>query len=154
MLPDLTGVYKVTSDSVSLDRPAWMTQNPRVLIAPPAKRGSNLVVPRADGAVPLPRLRGAVVDTLRMVFVGDCDRAGAPAVDPKAQLLDNLAWFEANVYDHGTTAALSIEAPNGTWSGEWQLLSFDWGDADTAVGLTTCRASLRFEIPHRLVLTA
>lgn len=153
-LPDLTGIYKVTASSESLDRGAWITMNPRVLLAPPDKRGGNLTIPRAAGTIAMPRRLDEVTGTLKMLFIGDVDRTGAAAADPSKQLLDNLLWFEANIYNAATTnntVAITVDGPGSfSKSGRIQWTSFEWGDSDNAAGLTTCRAALRFTIPQRL----
>ena len=151
-LPDLTSVYKVESGGQSLDRGAWMTRNPRVVLSPPSKRGGPLTVPRAGGAIPLQRKLGTVVDSLLLVFVGDVDKDGVAAANPRKQLLENLHWFDANIYQHsGVTATVKVTGPGGfVRQGNWELTGFSWGDAESAGGLTTCRATLRFEIPQRL----
>lgn len=153
-LPDLTSIYKVTASSQSLDRGAWVTMNPRVLLAPPDKRGGNLTVPRADGTIAMIRRLDEVTGTLRMLFIGDVDRTGATAANPSQQLLENLFWFETNIYRAATvnnTVSITVEGP-GTFSksGNIQWTSFEWGDEDNASGLTTCRAALGFTIPQRL----
>ena len=151
-LPDLRSVYKVETGGQTIDSDWAITMNPRSLLAPPAKRGSSLVIPRGNGAVALRRRLGVVTDSLRILIIGDVKRDGTPAVNPANQLLDNLAWFEANIYSHaGVTASLKVTGPGGfIRQGQVQWLSFDWGDADTSLGMTTCRAVMRFEIPQRL----
>ena len=153
-LPDLTDIYEVTASGESLDRGAWITMNPRVLLGPPEKRGSNLTVPRADGTMAMAHKLDEVTGTLRMLFIGDVDRTGAAAANPSQQLLENLFWFEANVYNAATvnnTVAITVAGPGSfSKSGYIQWTGFEWGDEDHAGGLTTCRAVLRFTIPQRL----
>lgn len=150
ILPDLTSTYKVESAGQLLDRDAWMTLDPEALLAPPGKRGNNLVVPRSDGVIPLIRRPQSVTGSLRMLFIGDVDRTGATAADPAKQLLENLFWFEGNIINAattGNTVALKVTGPGGfIRQGRVQWLSFTWEVDDP----TTARAVVGFEIPQRL----
>lgn len=154
-LPVLDMVYAVTVASQALQGPAFMTTNPRVLLAPPPKRGSSLTIPRADGGIPLLQRLGVVQDTLRMLFIGDVTRTGAAATNPAEELLTTLHWFDANVYQATPGAdnahAITVAGPGSfSRSGKIQWRSFEWGDTEEAFGLTMCRAALSFEIPQRL----
>lgn len=151
-LPDLTDVYDGTIASVDMNTSAWMWTNPRVLLNPPPRRGSNVTIGRADGDLPRPRRGGPLEVSLLMLFIGDVDKNGAPNADPREGLIDNLDEFTASVYDatpgSDHCVALTIEPPGGgTRTGRCQLVGFEWGDADTAVGLTICRAVLRVVLP-------
>lgn len=152
-LPDLTSVYdgEIAGESLNTANRIW--QNPRVLLQPPPKRGSNVVVPRSDGEVAMLHREGVTEASLRILFIGDCDEDGAPSANPEQALLDALESFDTTVYQHaGATATLWVRTPGGTyWSGECQPLSFEWGDAETAEGLTTCRSVMRILLPQRLV---
>lgn len=151
-LPDVTTVYTGTIATISMSNPAWAWTNPRVLLNPPPRRGSNVTIGRADGDLPRVRRGAALEVSLQMLFVGDVNKSGTPYADATEGLIDNLDEFTSSVYDAtpGTDncVAISVTPPGGgARTGRCQLIGFEWGDADTAMGLMMCRAVLRVVLP-------
>lgn len=148
-LPDLTGVYKVEIATISLDCPAWMTRNPVVLLRAAPRRDTSIRLPQG-GSLPQPQTYEAWNVSLRMVFIGDVDRNGTPALDPRVQLNANIAWFEANVVNAtlvNNVLAIKVTPFGGSAKqGSCQILDFERGETETSDGLTTSKCVLRLKI--------
>lgn len=155
-LPDLTAVYDGEIAGQSLNTANRIWQNPRVLLAPPAKRGQNLVVPRAAGSVPMLHLPAEQEVSLRVVFIGDVNAAGVTQPNPAGALLDALEAFRDAVLLHGgVDVACWVTDPRGQrHEGRVQPVGFDWGDSEDASGLATCRSVLRLKMAQPLAKVA
>lgn len=114
----LTEPEYVAIDGVPLATPAWYTLNLWALWQSPKTRGSDRIVPRADGVRPYRRRPTATRVTLGLVIVGDRDPDGGIWTDARAGLLHNLDLFKAGVVaspvrTDGTRLA-ELYLPDGT----------------------------------------
>jgi len=154
MFRDHSAIWSGTIGTAALETAARQWQNPRILKSPPPRRDTSLVVPRADGEIPLPSRLGAKTVGLRLLFLGWCDDQGNPVADEHAGLDANIAAFETDAYYGASTKTLTVTDPNGTtWTGDCQPLSFEPGDEDIdAHGRQIIRAVLTIKIPKLLTV--
>lgn len=110
------GILKV--DTVSWHTGAWCLADVSPLLDTGLVRGSDLVVPFADGTTPLRRRVTSTSTRLTVWFSGVEDETGTVYANPKAGLFDNMETFETLFVDKpgtdaGTrTAELTLD--NGT----------------------------------------
>lgn len=128
----LTEPEYVAIDGVPLATPAWYTLNLWALWNSPSTRGTDRIVPRADGVRPYRRRPTATRVTLGLVIVGDVDPDGSTWTDPRAGLLHNLDTLKAGVVappvrTDGTRLA-ELHLPDGTMrSGRVHVEGMDLG---------------------------
>lgn len=82
------------SDTLTIPAPWCQVQTLAGLKRHGTQRKGNLVVPRADGEVPMPRRRGALSVDLRLIIHGDTARDGSPSgLSERAQMQDHIDFL-------------------------------------------------------------
>src|SRR5262249_11733434 len=95
MPPTAIGPEYATLDDFPLDTPAWRTQNLDVLWGGAKRRGSDTLIPGAEGVLPNPRRITSTQRTLAIAVFGDVDSEGTVIGAGRAGLEENWAELEA-----------------------------------------------------------
>jgi hypothetical protein len=93
-----------------------MLENLEVLIGSSTIKGSDRGIPHGAFVRPRPRRTTATRVNLNLTITGQVDRAGAPASDVQAQLVDNLDYFRTQCVDPPDAGGLNVTAATGTRS--------------------------------------
>lgn len=104
-------------DTVPMHLSAWCCVDLSPLWAPPASRGTNVIVPGAPGQRAFPRRVDQTDIALRMLVSGEEDVGGNPWPEgPIFGLQANLDYLRAHVVDPPTpptaTRAATLQLPN------------------------------------------
>lgn len=134
--------------SVEFHSPCVRIQNFQVFFGSGPKRGSDLVIPHAQGVRPRRRRRTSVQRELELLVAGDVDAAGDPYANYEVGIQSNFAVLDALTEDPGTltgTRSMTVTWPSSaTSTKDVHVLEFIPGDIQ-APGLFT--ASLVISIP-------
>lgn len=117
------------------------------LFSAPALRGTDVIMPGANGARPYPRLRGVTKITLPGVVFGDADREGTAHTDARAGLFLNLDAIHAEVTalaaGDGTRVATWTRGDGTVWKTGLHVEGFECA----ALSPTTVRFRLSLSLP-------
>lgn len=137
---EITSVEWVEINGVPLHTPAWHVANLDVLWRGPSTRGSDDIIPGADGVRPNRRRPTVTPVSLELCIVGTHDWEGNPNPDARIGLEENIDHLRANVTDptgvgDGTVTCV-LHLPSGaTREGDVHIEGFDiTGDGPGAVG--------------------
>jgi hypothetical protein len=89
---------------VPLSTPAWELENLQDLWSGPPTRGTDIVMPGADGQRSYPRKVDAWRLTLNLAIWGDVSWDGTATADPRAGLWAAIQHLRANAFDPVATA--------------------------------------------------
>lgn len=114
----LTSTEQLSIGGVPLNTTAWALENLQDLWSGPPTRGTDVVIPEAQGTRPYKRMIDAWRVTLNLAVWGDMRWDGVAHPDPRQGLWANLAHLRANAFDPpGTgngTRPLALILPDGT----------------------------------------
>lgn len=93
-----------------------------------AVRGSDEVMPGANGVRAFPRRRDAIEVSIRMEIIGDYDEDGAPIADPWSGVISNFLALKSALgigltTGDGTVPA-TLHTPSTTYSADVHVLGF------------------------------
>jgi hypothetical protein len=155
-MPDytITETEYATIAGVPLATPAWTLINLWELWTPPTVRGTDVVMPGAEGQRPYPRTIDATRRQLQLVIYGDVDWEGTPVTDARAGLWTNVEHLRTNIATPpgtgpGGTHTIELITPDGTVSGHAHIETMTLGGADgpyatrAAIDLTIVEGALR-----------
>jgi hypothetical protein len=125
---------------VPLNTPAWELTNIHVLLAPPPTRGSNVVIPGANGTKPRRRRITERSVSLELYLFGTSDAEGVAHADPNLGLLINIATLQALVLTPPPTASSTITATvhwqGASATGDVQVVGMEIGEKVNPVTVT------------------
>lgn len=104
-MPLITRAEYLEIDGIPLATPAWEITDLSPLWDAANQRGSDRLIPGADGVLPQPRRKTITVKSLPMIIMGDRDQEGDYAGEfARAQLRENVDYLIANVVDPPETS--------------------------------------------------
>lgn len=140
--------------AVPLRGPAWWTFDLHLLWHDGAKRGADIGVPGADGVLAQPRRRTVTTHSLRMIFVGDVDLVGNPAIgdDTWWQLEENFGYVRDQIVAPETTnpgtRLATLTMPSGELrTAQVHVIDLVPGESVFADGAALMYAALELSIP-------
>lgn len=148
-MPLITSSEYLEISSIPLHTPAWRVRNLYVLLTGPDVRGSDRILPGANGEKVFRRRVAASTRTLELVILGHKDQDGNINADAHVGLEANLAYLRANLLAPPTASPWTRPAVlhltgGGTLSANVHVLPpLDVGYATRAV----MRATLDIRIP-------
>lgn len=138
-------------NGIPLDTYAWRVVNSGYdeLLNCPRLRGTDLVMPGAQGVRPYPRIIDVTVVAIPMLVTGAFDEDGVPIANPRAGLLQHRDYLRANLGlaatgDGTVPFVFHREDPLIDWSGDVTFLGFNgW----TTLGMSDALVRLDLSIP-------
>lgn len=117
MPPLVTRSSYLTVNSLALSTPAyWITNLDGEMLRGATVRGTDTIIPHADGVYPNRRRRTAKLLQFQMVITGDYANDGTPASNYRSQLTTNVEILTAGLGIANGTGAGTVTATWTRWN--------------------------------------
>jgi hypothetical protein len=123
----------LTIGGVAMNGPAWKVLNLHELWQPADQRGTDRIIPGADGAIALRRRNTATVRSLQMLISGTHLQNGTEASTPLIGLQVNVEYLRDNVVaptgtGDGTRSAVLTMPSTATRTENVHVTGFEFGE--------------------------